>query len=460
MLIVPGRMWSIAASCACSSARRRSGVEGLAGIWAGVRDATSVRPIVSRLSDRSRVEQRSDSERASRHGRAGGSGDRRLGPRSLSGAAAAFAREVVTRAAPVTPGRAKALLFAAGRLAVFAESVGLELEPRVVLSGARIERFVLVGCPTVSPATRRTLPDQPAGARARDRALPRAGSGARRCASARRRRTRPSRSTGSCGSPMRRAPGRAGCVRARWIRLGAGAGVIAGELRHVRGRDVVARSGGMLVTVGGARSRSVAVFCRYHERLLKAASFAGDRFIIGGRGPGSAQRDRQLVRAAVDRQRATEAAGRAAAIHVACGVLPTDRATGVHAGRRDHLQPAARGPRRATPRRLRDRADRAARRAERVSAELERIEQIIDTSGVAGVIERRLPVGLRPRQLHVRTLLIAMTFALRAGRQAFLTDVHTTLDNTTHQGPAAARRDRPLAARRAPAHLPPGRIHV
>jgi hypothetical protein len=61
--------------------------------------------------------------------------------------------------------------------------------------------------------------------------------------------------------------------------------VIAGELRHVRGSDVVARSGGVLVTVGGARTRSVPVLERYQQRLLEAAAFAGERYVIGGRNP-------------------------------------------------------------------------------------------------------------------------------------------------------------------------------
>jgi hypothetical protein len=81
----------------------------------------------------------------------------RYAPGSLSELAAGFARAVVVRAAPERPGRAKALLFAAGRLAVFAERVGVQLEPLVVLSPAMIERFVLEGCGDVSPATRRTL---------------------------------------------------------------------------------------------------------------------------------------------------------------------------------------------------------------------------------------------------------------------------------------------------------------
>jgi integrase len=67
--------------------------------------------------------------------------------------------------------------------------------------------------------------------------------------------------------------------------LGAGAGVIAGELRHVRGSDIVQRSGGVLVTVAGTRARVVPVLERYQQRLLEAAAFAGERYVIGGRNP-------------------------------------------------------------------------------------------------------------------------------------------------------------------------------
>ena len=61
-----------------------------------------------------------------------------------------------------------------------------------------------------------------------------------------------------------------------------------------------------------------------------------------------------------------------------------------------------------------------------MSDDLRRIEEIIDASGVADT-ELLLPTGVRPRQLKVTTLLIGMTLAMRAGRQAFLTDVHKTL---------------------------------
>ena len=61
-----------------------------------------------------------------------------------------------------------------------------------------------------------------------------------------------------------------------------------------------------------------------------------------------------------------------------------------------------------------------------MSDDLEAIEEIINVSAVAD-IELLLPVGVRPRQLKLTTLLIGMTLAARAGRPAFLTDVHTTL---------------------------------
>jgi integrase len=205
-------------------------------------------------------------------------------PSSVSAEAAGFARAVVAQAEPATAARAKALLFAAGRLGAFAEQIGLELSAGALLSEPVIERFVLVGCVGVSPATRRTL-------RTNLRSLARAIE----------RYPQPA-PVGLPREPAKRpyAPAEiAGFLRladaqathARRLRasalvcLGAGAGVIAGELRHVRGSDVVERSGGVLVQLGGARARAVPVLERYHERLLEAAAFAEYRLIVGGRNP-------------------------------------------------------------------------------------------------------------------------------------------------------------------------------
>jgi hypothetical protein len=78
-------------------------------------------------------------------------------PHSLSEQAADFARQVVGKAEPPSAQRARALLFAAARLAAFGISVGLQPEAEVLLAPSVIERFIVAGERTISPATRRTL---------------------------------------------------------------------------------------------------------------------------------------------------------------------------------------------------------------------------------------------------------------------------------------------------------------
>ena len=58
---------------------------------------------------------------------------------------------------------------------------------------------------------------------------------------------------------------------------------------------------------------------------------------------------------------------------------------------------------------------------------LERLERIVDASAVAPDIETLLPIGVRPRQLHARTLLIGMLLAAVDGRPAHLRRVHAAL---------------------------------
>ncbi len=45
------------------------------------------------------------------------------------------------------------------------------------------------------------------------------------------------------------------------------------------------RSGGVIVTVRGARARAVPVLARYHEVLLASAGFAGEDLVTGGTDP-------------------------------------------------------------------------------------------------------------------------------------------------------------------------------
>ena len=62
-----------------------------------------------------------------------------------------------------------------------------------------------------------------------------------------------------------------------------------------------------------------------------------------------------------------------------------------------------------------------------------RLEEIVDRSGVAEHIEALLPIGVRPRQLRVRTLLIGMLLCLQDSRPAHLRRAHQALLSLTEQ---------------------------
>jgi integrase len=204
-------------------------------------------------------------------------------PSSVSPQAAAFARDVIGRVAPGGRERAKNLLWAAGKLADYAASLGLDLVPEVVLHPSVTERFTRC-VPGLSPVARRTLRTNlrfigrrvvphlyPA-----DLPLPR-------------ERAKAPYTAAEIGGFLALADAQPTAGRrmraAGLVCLGAGAGLIRGDLRDARGSDVIARSGGVVVTVRGARPRTVPVLARYHDRLLAAAAFAGTGLICGGAGP-------------------------------------------------------------------------------------------------------------------------------------------------------------------------------
>ncbi len=195
--------------------------------------------------------------------------------------AARFARATVAAAGPATPIQAKAWLFAASKLASFALSRGIDLEVEVVLSSSVIERFTLASEGSFSPATLRTL-------RPNLRSLSAAvlGPPAPR-ARLSRGRTKSPYDTAEIEGYL--ALARAQPTLARRMRtqalvcLGAGAGLLGGDLRGVRGGDVLVRSGGVVVVVGGHRPRVVPVRARFGAVLMDSARFARDRYVIGGR---------------------------------------------------------------------------------------------------------------------------------------------------------------------------------
>ena len=204
-------------------------------------------------------------------------------PSSASPQAAAFARQVVTAAAPAGRERAKSLLWAAGRLAGWAIPLGMEPAPAVLLHPSVIERFTSHS-PGLSGPGRRTLRTNLRFLARRvvphlgpaDNPLPRERAKA------------PYTAAGIDGYLALAAaqPTTARAMRATaLVCLGAGAGLIRSDLRQARGTDVIPRSGGVIVEVRGRKPRAVPVLARYHQPLLPAAAFAGERLLTGGTDP-------------------------------------------------------------------------------------------------------------------------------------------------------------------------------
>jgi len=205
-------------------------------------------------------------------------------PSSVSPPAAAFARDVVATAAPEGRERAKNLLQSAGKLADYAIGLGLEAVPGAVLHPSTAERFTRCA-PGLSGVARRTLRTNlrfigrrvvphlyPA-----DMPLPR-------------ERSKKPYSPAEIGGFLALADAQPAMERrmraAGLVCLGAGAGLIRGDLRDARGSDVACRSGGVVVQVRSGRARVVPVLAGYHGRLLAAARFAGHALICGGADPG------------------------------------------------------------------------------------------------------------------------------------------------------------------------------
>jgi integrase len=206
-------------------------------------------------------------------------------PSSVSPPAAAFARDVIARTGPQGRERAKNLLWAAGKLADWAIGLGLEAVPEVVLHPSTAERFTRCA-PGLSGVARRTLRTNLRfiGRRVvphlypQDLPLPRERS---------KQPYTPAQIDGYLALAGAQPTTKRRMRTAALVCLGAGAGLIRGDLREVRGTDVAGRSGGVVVAVrAGSRPRTVPVLDRYQQTLLAAARFAGNGLICGGADPG------------------------------------------------------------------------------------------------------------------------------------------------------------------------------
>jgi hypothetical protein len=216
-------------------------------------------------------------------------------PSSVPPPAAAFARDVITAAGPKGQERAKNLLWAAGKLADWAIGLGLEPVPEVLLHPSVAERFTRCA-PGLSPVARRTLRTNLRFTGRRvvpqlypaDVPLPRERS---------KQPYGPAQIDGYLALADAQPTAERRMRTAGLVCLGAGAGLIRGDLREVRGTDVACRAGGVLVAVRGARPRTVPVLARYHARLLAAARFAGSGLVCGGTDPGRRNLANPLIRA-------------------------------------------------------------------------------------------------------------------------------------------------------------------
>ena len=209
--------------------------------------------------------------------------------------AAAFARDVIAKTGPQGRERAENLLWAAGKLADYALWLGLDLVPEVVLHPSVAERFTRCA-PGLSGVARRTLRTNLRFTGRRvvpqlypaDLPLPR-------------ERAKQPYSPAQIGGFLALADAQPTTARrmraAGLVCPGAGAGLIRGDLREVRGADVACRSGGVVVTVRGARPRAVPVLARYHAPLQAAARFAGTGLVCGGADPGRRNITNPLVAA-------------------------------------------------------------------------------------------------------------------------------------------------------------------
>ncbi len=204
-------------------------------------------------------------------------------PASAPPEAAAFARAVVTQAAPAGQDRAKNLLWAAGKLAGWALPLGLEPVPGVLLHPSVTGRFTAHAPGLPGPARRTLRTNLRFLAR---KVVPHLGPADLPLP---RERAKAPYTAAEIAGFLALADAQPTAARrmraAALVCLGAGAGLIRSDLRQARGTDVTRRSGGVLVQVRGRRPRVVPVPARYHARLPEAAAFAGQCLLTGGTDP-------------------------------------------------------------------------------------------------------------------------------------------------------------------------------
>jgi hypothetical protein len=187
-------------------------------------------------------------------------------------------REWVQRAEPKTLERARNLLNAVTQLAIWGDTLGLPLEPEVLLRPETIDRFVVEGCRDLTDGTRtnyRTalravgrkvlspdlFPPQPIALPRSPKEPPYSQSEIAALVS------------WTSGLPTERMRGNARAL----IAFGLGAGCTTQELARVIGTDVASDGEGVLVALTGQATRTVPVLRRWENEVLSRSVQVGER---------------------------------------------------------------------------------------------------------------------------------------------------------------------------------------
>lgn len=217
---------------------------------------------------------------------------------SLAPEAEVFARSVVMICAPTGVARARTLCWSASRLAAFGLSVGLPVTDEVLLHPSVIERFISVGLVGASTSRRRTLRANlrfvgcrvvPSLWAASPAPLPRSRAKEPYTQKEIDRYLALARAQGTLERRMRLQG---------LICLGAGAGLLGADMRHVTGGHVEYIGDALVVRVPGPSARLVPVLTPYGRALTESACFAGSTYIIGGVSPSRHNVTNRLVTSA------------------------------------------------------------------------------------------------------------------------------------------------------------------
>ena len=220
---------------------------------------------------------------------------------------------------------------------------------------------------------------------------------------------------------MRSPPWR-GMRAAGLVCLGAGVGLAGADLRGVRGSEYLpvrrrGRGGPRRPAAGGAGAGPLP---RHAARLS------------GSPGPAWSPRRPRTQNVATPLTRSLAGGSGLPRLKVSrlrgpgCVTAQAARAGHVHVRRGITCSQPRRPDRRARPAE-RLRRSRCSERAVSTPAALAQLEELIDASGIAPRIEARLPIGVRYRQLRVRTLLAGMLLTQADQRPAHFTRVHHAL---------------------------------